>query len=58
MATAGRDALAFYIRRVRTLTRRMQSDLDVMKAVIERMENLAQAGTHADLPGNGQDKEN
>lgn len=57
MNTADRGTLAFYIRRVRTLTRRMQSDLDVIKVVTEKMEILAQAGTHGDLPGNGQDKE-
>lgn len=50
---------ALFTRRVsylRTLTNRMQADLDHMKAVVKNMEELAKAGTHGDLPGNGQDR--
>jgi len=45
------DGLA---RALYTLMRRIQADLDRMEPIVKRLEALARAGTHGDLPGNGQ----
>lgn len=42
-------------KRLETATRRVQAELDVVKAIASKMERLAESGTHGDLPGNGQE---
>lgn len=43
-----------YVERLRTLVRRMSSDLSVVEAIVIKLERMASNGTHKDLPGNGQ----